>query len=137
MMAQRRIRQRKFRRGSLGQDERKDAAEGNLNTAPHRSADNGPQMCRFEWADETSPTFVLRWICTREQGHQGQHIADTGEWAPTTATHSNTARHSDHQHRSPPHPKRQGTRPTVSQGNSPRLFLIRTGAGTYALATPP
>lgn len=38
------------------------------------------QKCGFEWADETSQTLILLWCCTRELGHQGQHLAGTGEW---------------------------------------------------------
>ena len=35
--------------------------------------------CGFEWADQCSPTLTLPWSCTREPGHQGHHLAGTGE----------------------------------------------------------
>ena len=35
--------------------------------------------CQFKWICEVSPTLVLAWCCTREFGHQGQHLAGTGE----------------------------------------------------------
>ncbi len=107
MMAPRRFQHNQSRSEKRGQDELDHAAVVDPDPASHRSADNVHQMCRFEWADETSPTLVLRWICTRERGHQGQHIAGTGEWAPTPATHPQTPRHDRHQHRSPPRPERQ------------------------------
>ena len=40
----------------------------------------GSRKCGFEWADQCSPTLILPWSCTRELGHQGQHLAGTGEW---------------------------------------------------------
>lgn len=40
--------------------------------------DNGYRECRFEWFDDTWRTLVLRWQCTRESGHPGQHLAGTG-----------------------------------------------------------
>ena len=39
----------------------------------------GYRTCQFEWVDETSQTVSLSWSCTRERGHQGQHLAGTGE----------------------------------------------------------
>lgn len=42
--------------------------------------DNGYRECRFEWFDDTWRTLVLRWQCTRESGHPGQHLAGTGYW---------------------------------------------------------
>jgi hypothetical protein len=92
MMAPRKLQQRQSQRGKPGQDKREHAAVDDPDPASHRSADKGHQMCRFEWADETSPTLVLRWICTRQRGHHGQHIAGTGEWTPTPATHPNAPR---------------------------------------------
>lgn len=50
-----------------------------------------PINCRFEWADETSPTLTLLWFCTRELGHPGQHVAGTGEWV--AAVHPGTRNH--------------------------------------------
>jgi hypothetical protein len=50
---------------------------------PDPTADLGTaaqyRPCGFEWADETSPNLILSWSCTRELGHQGQHLAGTGE----------------------------------------------------------
>ena len=40
--------------------------------------DNGYWECGVEWFDDTCPTLVLRWQCTRESGHPGQHLAGTG-----------------------------------------------------------
>jgi hypothetical protein len=37
------------------------------------------QTCLFKWADQTSPTLILPWSCTRKRGHPGQHLAGTGE----------------------------------------------------------
>jgi hypothetical protein len=42
--------------------------------------DNGYRECGFEWFDDTCLTLVLRWQCTREWGHPGQHLAGTGHW---------------------------------------------------------
>lgn len=41
---------------------------------------NGYRECGFEWFDDTCLTLVLRWQCTRESGHPGQHLAGTGHW---------------------------------------------------------
>jgi hypothetical protein len=40
---------------------------------------NGSEKCRFEWDEDISQTVTLHWCCTRQLGHQGQHIAGTGE----------------------------------------------------------
>jgi hypothetical protein len=40
--------------------------------------DKGYRKCGFEWFDDTCLTLVLRWQCTRESGHPGQHLAGTG-----------------------------------------------------------
>jgi hypothetical protein len=37
------------------------------------------RACRFEWTEKVSRTMTLPWCCTRELGHQGQHLAGTGE----------------------------------------------------------
>jgi hypothetical protein len=39
---------------------------------------NGYRRCGFEWFDDTGLALVLRWQCTRESGHPGQHLAGTG-----------------------------------------------------------
>ena len=59
----------------LGQDELRHITVGDPDPTSHLG-----QKCGFEWADETSPTLILLWSCTRELGHQGQHLAGTGEW---------------------------------------------------------
>jgi hypothetical protein len=65
--------------GSLDPDELDQVAVGD----PDPTADLGTaapyRPCQFEWVDETSSTLVLLWSCTRESGHQGQHVASTGE----------------------------------------------------------
>jgi hypothetical protein len=38
----------------------------------------GYRECGFEWFDDTCLTLVLRWQCTRESDHPGQHLAGTG-----------------------------------------------------------
>ena len=35
--------------------------------------------CGFEWTEQASRTLTLLWLCTREPGHPGQHLAGTGE----------------------------------------------------------
>lgn len=42
--------------------------------------ENDYRGCEFEWFDDTCLTLVLRWQCTRESGHPGQHLAGTGHW---------------------------------------------------------
>ncbi len=69
------------RSGSLGQDELEHVAVGDPDpTADPGTANDGYWTCGFEWADETSQALSLPWSCTRERGHQGQHLAGTGEW---------------------------------------------------------
>lgn len=46
---------------------------------PTGTAD-GSGKCGFEWTDQCSRTLILPWSCTRRLGHQGQHLAGTGEW---------------------------------------------------------
>ncbi len=74
------FRHRQSRSGSLGRDELEHVAVGDPDPTSDPGTANGYRACRFEWADETSQTLILPWSCTRELGHQGQHIAGTGEW---------------------------------------------------------
>ncbi|MGH3888259.1 MAG: hypothetical protein ACRDSZ_17120 [Pseudonocardiaceae bacterium] len=70
---------RQPRSGGLGRDELGHVAAGDPDpTAGHGPA-NGYRACRYSWADEISPTLILPWYCTRARGHQGQHVAGTGE----------------------------------------------------------
>ena len=55
-------------------------------TAYLNRKDSNYRECRFEWWDDTFPTLVLRWQCTRESGHAGHHLAGTGYWV--AAVHS-------------------------------------------------
>lgn len=41
---------------------------------------NDYRRCGFEWFDDTCLTLILRWQCTRQSGHPGQHLAGTGHW---------------------------------------------------------
>jgi hypothetical protein len=68
------------RGGSISQDGLRHVAVGDPDPTSDTDTANGYQTCQFEWADETSPTLILLWSCTRESGHQGQHLAGTGEW---------------------------------------------------------
>jgi hypothetical protein len=70
---------RQPRSGRLGQDEFAHVAVGDSDPTSDLGTASGYRKCRFEWADETSQTLILPWFCTRELGHQGQHIAGTGE----------------------------------------------------------
>jgi hypothetical protein len=63
----------------LGQNELEHVAVGDPDPTSHPGTANEYRECRFEWADEISRTMTLPWRCTRELGHQGQHIAGTGE----------------------------------------------------------
>lgn len=67
--------------GALGQDEPEHDELGHVAAGdPDPSTASGYRTCGFTWTDETStPTLILPWLCTRELGHQGQHIAGTGE----------------------------------------------------------
>jgi hypothetical protein len=75
------FRHRRRRSGSFDQDGLGHVAVGDpdptLGVSVH---------CRFEWAEHTSRRLILPWFCTRELGHQGQHLAGTGEWV--AAVHS-------------------------------------------------
>lgn len=67
----------KFRR--LGQDGLERVVVGDPDPTSDSGTANRYRECRFEWTDEISRTMTLPWCCTRELGHQGQHIAGTGE----------------------------------------------------------
>lgn len=71
---------RKPRSGSLGQIKLEHITVGDPDPTSDSGTANGYRTCRFEWADEASRTLILPWSCTRELGHQGQHLAGTGEW---------------------------------------------------------
>ena len=66
----------------MGKDELRHIVVGDPDPTPNSSSKASGYLihCGFEWADETSPTLILLWSCTRELGHQGQHLAGTGEW---------------------------------------------------------
>lgn len=65
---------------SSGQDdELEHVAVGDRDPTWDAGMANSYRKCRFEWDDVTSRTLVLRWSCTRELGHPGQHLAGTGE----------------------------------------------------------
>ena len=67
------------RSGSLGHDELEHITVGDPDPTSGPGTANGHRLCRFEWADEPSQTLILSWSCTRKLGHQGQHLAGTGE----------------------------------------------------------
>jgi hypothetical protein len=71
---------RRPRSGNLGRDELGHVAVGDPDPTSVPSTSNGYRNCRFEWTEKVSRTMTLLWSCTRELGHQGQHIAGTGEW---------------------------------------------------------
>jgi hypothetical protein len=79
MDVHRKLWRRQPRGGSLGQDELGHIAVGDPDPTSASGTANGYRTCRFGWADETSQTLILPWSCTRELGHQGQHLAGTGE----------------------------------------------------------
>jgi hypothetical protein len=64
----------------LSQDELEHVAVGDPDPTAQLGMANRYRRCRFEWTDTTAQTLILRWSCTRELGHQGQHVAGTGEW---------------------------------------------------------
>lgn len=78
---------RALRSGSLGWDQLDHVAAGDPDPTSGPGTGNGHRMCRFEWADESSQALILSWSCTRELGHQGQHLAGTGE--VVAAAHAN------------------------------------------------
>jgi hypothetical protein len=67
--------------GNLDQDEVGHVAVGDPDpTADPAGTADGLGKCGFKWTDECSQTLILPWSCTRTLGHQGQHLAGTGEW---------------------------------------------------------
>lgn len=71
---------RRARSDRLGQDdELPHVVVGDPDPTSDARTAKRSRRCGFEWLDATSKTLVLRWSCTRELGHQGQHIAGTGE----------------------------------------------------------
>jgi len=70
---------RQLRSKSSGQDELERITVGDPDPTSDSGTTNEYRTCGFEWADETSPTLILPWYCTRLLGHQGQHLAGTGE----------------------------------------------------------
>jgi hypothetical protein len=83
MDIQRKFRHRRPRNGNCDQNGLERIAVGD----PDPTADPGgtaymSPTCGFEWTDESSKTLILpwTWTCTRRLGHQGQHLAGTGEW---------------------------------------------------------
>lgn len=71
---------RRPRMGRLSRNTLRHVAVGDPDPTSPPGTDNGSQKCGFEWPDESSQTLTLLWSCTRELGHQGQHIAGTGKW---------------------------------------------------------
>lgn len=71
---------RQPRSGRLDQDELEYVAVGDPDPTAYLGTAKGYRKCSFEWTDEVSQTQIVIWRCTREWGHQGQHIAGTGEW---------------------------------------------------------
>lgn len=67
---------RRSRKNSPAQDPLEHITVGD----PDLGTATGHRMCEFEWTDQTSPLLILYWRCTRKLGHQGQHLAGTGEW---------------------------------------------------------
>lgn len=70
---------RQLRSRNSGQDDLERTAVGDPDPTAEPGTANGYRICRFEWVDETSQTLILPWSCTRVLGHQGQHLAGTGE----------------------------------------------------------
>jgi hypothetical protein len=79
MHIQRKFWPRQPRSASPGQDWLDHVGVGDPDPTSDPGAVNGNLTCRFEWVDEASQTLILHWSCTRELGHQGQHVAGTGE----------------------------------------------------------
>lgn len=68
-----------LRNRRLGQDTLDHVAVGDPDPTSDLGTSSRYQTCHFEWADETSQNLILPWTCTRKLGHQGQHLAGTGE----------------------------------------------------------
>ena len=72
---------RRPRSGNFGQNRLGRVAVGDPDpTANRHGTTHGSPTCGFEWTDESSRTLILLWSCTQKLGHQGQHLAGTGEW---------------------------------------------------------
>lgn len=67
-----------LRGGSFCRDAFENVAVGDPDPTPDPDTIGRHRICRHEWED-ASPTLILPWYCTRERGHQGQHVAGTGE----------------------------------------------------------
>jgi hypothetical protein len=65
---------------SFSQDELGHVTVGDPDpTADPGGTADGSGKCGFKWTDQCSRTLILPWSCTRALGHQGQHLAGTGE----------------------------------------------------------
>jgi hypothetical protein len=53
---------------------------GSPDLTPGFDKGNDYRECGFVWFDDICLTLVLRWQCTRNSGHPGQHLAGTGHW---------------------------------------------------------
>ena len=74
------LRHRRPSSASFVQDGLEHVAVGDPDpTADPGGAADGSGKCGFEWTDQRSRTLLLPWSCTRRPGHQGQHLAGTGE----------------------------------------------------------
>jgi hypothetical protein len=79
---------------SLGQDDKLGhVAVGDPDPTADTSTAKRSRRCEFEWLDASAQSLVLRWSCTRELGHRGQHIAGTGE--EVAAVHPQFSRYPD------------------------------------------
>jgi hypothetical protein len=67
-------------RGSLAPAGLEHVAVGDPDPTAVPGPANQFRKCPFGWVDQTSQALILPWYCTREWGHQGQHLAGTGEW---------------------------------------------------------
>lgn len=71
---------RPLRSKSIGQDKLGYVTIGDPDPTSDPGMASRYPTCKVTWADDTSQTLILPWSCTRKLGHQGQHIAGTGEW---------------------------------------------------------
>lgn len=82
---------RRRRTGILSQNKLDHVAVGDPDPTADASMTDGYRACWFEWTDETSRNLILNWSCTRELGHNGKHLAGTGQWVvavhPATGVH--------------------------------------------------
>jgi hypothetical protein len=75
------LRHRRPSSASFVQDGLEHVAVGDPDpTADPGGAADGSGKCGFKWTHQRSRTLILPWSCTRTLGHQGQHLAGTGEW---------------------------------------------------------